>query len=117
MFILSVACHAQTHNIAFDDQATADAALAALEARLKEEKWDKNRAEEPTHRITSALGDVVVVLDKVELARVVDFAKDHELSEATLDKRAEGETARKIRAARAYREAFPKDDSAALKVD
>lgn len=73
MIELHIGFHAQTHRIAFGDRAAAQAELDKLLPLLGRDKWGSNgKPEQPTHTIMSPTGDIAVVLDKVEIARLVD---------------------------------------------
>ncbi len=81
MIYLLIGCHAQSHKIIFgEDRAGAEAELAKLQERLGQDRWGKNGKEaEPTHTVNCPTGDVVLVVEKVEMARLIDNAKDIEL--------------------------------------
>lgn len=103
MVIMQVGCHAQTHQIWFDDLATAQAELDKLRAVMGRDRWGSNgKGEEPTHIIKSPAGDVVVVIEKVELAKIHDTDIEATLSEVERDK----ELGRKIACAIRYERAM-----------
>lgn len=92
MFFLQVSMHAQTHQVFFENEVDANTELAKLLPKLGQERWGKNREESPTHTISSPIGDVVVVLEKVEMARVINADLDHEVGEKIRAKRDDVET-------------------------
>jgi|ERR1017187_2097948 hypothetical protein len=85
MFNLQVSCHAMSHNCVFIDKASAEVELANLQTALNEGRWSKNREEKPTHTIKCLLGDVVVVLEKVEVVRLVDSYLEKETLQSLMD--------------------------------
>lgn len=105
MYTLLVAMHAQTHVIAFNEKAEAEAELAKLRPLIGQERWGKNGEASPTHTIAAPDGEVVVVLDKVEMARVVDEAATFARADALTDRRDAIEIERKLRIRRAFRDA------------
>jgi hypothetical protein len=88
MFKILVSCHATTHTILFgDDRALAEAELAKLVPLIGRDRWGKNgKGDEPTHTIKCPAGDVTVVLEKVEVARLLDTDADHGLHELAADR-------------------------------
>jgi len=105
MYTLAVAMHAQTHIVRFDDKAAAEAELAKIKPLIGQERWGKNGEASPTHTITAPDGDVVVVLDKVELVSLVDEETGFAKLDALNDKRDAVEIERKLRYRRALQAA------------
>lgn len=60
-----------TQNIYFDTRESAEAELEALKAKMGKTYRFKNDAED-THTITTPVGPVVVTLDVLDCARIVD---------------------------------------------
>lgn len=82
MIELQIACHAQTHRVPFTDRATAQAELDKLIPLLGRDRWGSNgKDNEPTHIINTPEGSFVVVLEKVEAARLVD----HEVADGIFE--------------------------------
>lgn len=80
MIELHIGCHAQTHRIAFADREAAQAELDRLIPLLGRDKWGSNgKSEAPTHTIKCPAGDVALVLDKIETARLIDTTANENL--------------------------------------
>lgn len=81
MFKILISCHAQGHVVAFgDDRVMAEAELAKLVPLVGRDRWGKNgKADEPTHTIKCPTGDVTVVLEKVEVVRLLDTDADNRI--------------------------------------
>ncbi len=82
MIVLLIGCHAQIHRINFGgDREAAETQLSSLKEILNKERWGSNgREQERTHTIKSPAGDVVVIIDKVEIARIVDCMADRAIT-------------------------------------
>ena len=90
MIKLLICCHAQTHKCVFNDRATAEAELAALQPKLGADRWENRDKDQKTHTIKCPTGDFVVVLEKVEAARILDPEADmamHDAWNETIDAR------------------------------
>lgn len=87
MIKIMIGCHAQTHTLAFgEDRAAAEAELARLAPLLGRDRYGRNgKEEEPTHTLHGPTGDMVVVLDKVEIARILDIEADEEIHRSMND--------------------------------
>lgn len=106
MIKMIVGCHAQTHALAYgDDCEMAQKELAELIARLNEDRWSTNRKDSCTHIIKCPTGDTAVVLEKVEVARLVDTETDAKIHKPDVDRRDDFEIARRIKYWQALRAA------------
>lgn len=88
MIILDIGFHATTSHVHFgDDRAAAQAELDKLTPLIGRDRWGKNgKEDEPTHTIKAPMGDVVVVLEKVQIARLRDTSCFEAEFEAEKDK-------------------------------
>jgi hypothetical protein len=58
-----------------DNRAAAEREHERFKARLKEERFGKNRSEDSTHTVKCPAGDATFILEKVEGVRIVDQAE------------------------------------------
>lgn len=107
MLTLMISCHALTHTLAFgDDRAAAQAELDRLIPLLGRDRWGKNgKEEEPTHTIHCPTGDVTVVLEKVEVVRLLDAEADAALYHSHNETNDNKDIARNIKMRRALADA------------
>jgi hypothetical protein len=98
MIKILVSCHVSTHSVVFgDDRAAAEAELAKLVPLIGRDRWGKNgKEDEPTHTIKCPTGDVTVVLEKVEVARLLDTDADEVIHNSFTDKSYERDLAREL---------------------
>lgn len=83
MFVMEIGCHAVIHKILFETAAQAQEQLDLLKPKMGSDydRIRRNGTEDITHTIKSPEGDVVVVLSKIETARVIDMEKYMRFSE------------------------------------
>lgn len=77
MILISISCHVTTHRVAFPDMDSAKREYDKLVPLVGRDRWGSNgKSEEPTHTIDAPTGPVTVVLEKVELVRLIDEDAD-----------------------------------------
>lgn len=99
MIELHISFHGQTHRVAFGaDRAAAQAELDKLVPLLGRDKWGSNgKPEAPTHIVKAPSGDMAVVLEKIESARLIDCAENDNLYRPEWDAHDEEKMDRLIR--------------------
>lgn len=99
MIALLIGCHAQSHVLAFgNDREGAERELAALQAVMGRDRWGSNGKENnPTHTFKCPTGDVTVVLEKVEVVRLVDKNVEAEILAEAQAKQDERDMSRELR--------------------
>jgi len=93
MIKIIISCHATSHLLTYgDDRAMAEAELSKIIPLLGRDRWGKNGKEEnPTHTVLCPTGNVTIVLEKVEVARLVDSEVNDKLHHEQNDRAIERE--------------------------
>lgn len=79
-YILKISFHASVHNILFPSYEEAKQELDKLNTELNKDRFARNEKKENTFTIISPAGPMVIVLEKVESARIHDLEKHLELA-------------------------------------
>lgn len=101
MFTLALGFHATERNVFFASKEEADAALAALKTKMGGKRYDENGERQRTHAIASPTGEVVVDLEKLECARVIDNEAHEALVADVEEKAVQKQIALRVRMKRA----------------
>lgn len=109
MFMLEIGCHVTLHRIPFETKEEAYAQLEALRPHLGKDYLSRNDQENKTFTIRSPSGDVVVVCEKVEVARVSETSMFNAMVRETDDASWDVQVQREIRRKLAFREAGLED--------
>jgi hypothetical protein len=97
MFTLEIGCHATTHRAIFPTLEEAQAQLDLLQPKIGHRFYGKNAETEHSHTIKCPTGDVVVALEKVEVARIVDLVKFAEMATPFREIEMDKDTALEVR--------------------
>ena len=80
VFTLALGFHATERNVHFSDRAAAQQALDALKEKMGAKRWGENGERVRTYTITAPTGDVVVDLEKIECARLIDSTEHEQIT-------------------------------------
>jgi len=100
VFSLEIGTYATIHRALFTDRVEAQSELDKLQAELNKDAYGYNKSaadkRENTWTVNSPAGPLVVVLEKIESARIVDMDAHYSIADIIDDKTSEKMLQRKI---------------------